>query len=63
MSGMGATCIATVTAFLVANAQSLGLEPFAAWLWVLPGLLGTAGMRLWARRWREPRSPIEPALR
>jgi hypothetical protein len=61
MGGMGATCIATVTAVLVVNARNLGLEPFGVWLWVLPTLLGTVGIQLWARRWREPRSQVAPA--
>ena len=49
MSGMGGSCIATVTAFLVVNAHRFGLGPFDLILWITPGLVGAMGLSLWRR--------------
>jgi len=52
MSGMGGSCITTVTAFLVVNAQRMGFGTFDVLVWVAPGVLGSIGLGLWLRRWR-----------
>ena len=52
MSGMGTSCIATVTAFLVVNAENLGLQAHTFWVWVLPGLLGGTALSLASKRWQ-----------
>lgn len=50
MSGMGTSCIATVTAFLVVNVDNLGLRAYSFWVWVLPGLLGGIALSLASKR-------------
>jgi uncharacterized membrane protein len=51
MNGMGTSCITTVTAFVVVNAQRFGMRTFDLPLWVVPiALLGT-GLALWQRRY------------
>jgi hypothetical protein len=52
MGGMGASCIATVTAFLVVNAGRFGLERWAFFVWVMPGVLGGVGLALWQRAYQ-----------
>jgi hypothetical protein len=52
MSGMGTSCIATLTAFLVVNIDNLGLRAYSFWVWVLPGLLGGAALSLASKRWQ-----------
>lgn len=52
MSGMGTSCIATVTAFLVVNAENLGLRAHWFWVWVLPGLIGGTALSLASKRWQ-----------
>jgi hypothetical protein len=52
IAGMGATCIATVTAFLVVNISNLGLDSFATLVWIAPGLLGGAAVRMATGRWQ-----------
>ena len=56
MSGMGTSCIATVTAFLVVNAQNLGLAAHSLWLWGMPGLLGGIALGFASKRWQ--RAPM-----
>jgi hypothetical protein len=50
MTGMGTSCIATVTAFLVVNIQNLGLQAYSFWVWVLPGLLGGTALSFASKR-------------
>jgi hypothetical protein len=50
MSGMGTSCIATVTAFLVVNIENLGLRAYSFWVWVLPGLLGGVALSFASKR-------------
>jgi len=65
MTGMGTSCIATVTAFLVVNIENLGLRAYSFWVWVLPGLLGGVALSFASKRWQralvaaqpEPRAP------
>lgn len=52
MSGMGTSGIATVTAFLVVNAENLGLQAYSFWVWVLPGLLGGTALSFASKRWQ-----------
>jgi hypothetical protein len=49
MAGMGGSCIATVTAFLVVNAHRFGLGSADLVVWIAPGLLGGLGLRAWRR--------------
>jgi uncharacterized membrane protein len=49
MSGMGTSCITTVTAFVVVNAQHLGLRTFDLRLWVGPIAVLAVGLTIWRR--------------
>jgi hypothetical protein len=49
MTGMGTSCITTVTAFLVVNAHSFGLGTFDLAVWLAPGTIGGVGLTLWKR--------------
>jgi hypothetical protein len=49
MTGMGTSCITTVTAFLVVNAHRFGLGTFDLVVWVTPGVVGGVGLTLWKR--------------
>jgi uncharacterized membrane protein len=53
IGGMGGSCIATVTAFLVVNANRFGLGTFNLVVWVAPGVLGGVGIALWQRAYRK----------
>jgi hypothetical protein len=52
MSNMLVACIATVTAFLVVNVPRLGLQRYALWFWISPGVLGGFGIGVWVRYYR-----------
>ncbi len=54
MSGMGGSCITTITAFLVVNAHRFGLGIFDLVVWIAPGLAGGVGLAMW-RRYYEKR--------
>lgn len=57
MSAMGTSCITTVTAFAVVNAQRLGMRTFDLALWAAPiALLGT-GLGLWRRSYAKRFAP------
>jgi uncharacterized membrane protein len=49
MSAMGTSCITTVTAFVVVNAQRLGTRTFNLTLWAAPIALLGIGLGLWRR--------------
>lgn len=49
MSAMGTSCITTVTAFVVVNAQRLGMRTFDLTLWIAPIALLGIGLGLWRR--------------
>lgn len=49
MSAMGTSCITTVTAFAVVNAQRLGMSTFDLTLWGAPISLLGIGLGLWRR--------------
>jgi hypothetical protein len=51
MSGMGTSCITTVTAFAVVNAQRLGMRTFDVGLWAVPIAVGGIGVTLWQRHY------------
>lgn len=50
MTGMGTSCITTVTAFLVLNAPRFGLGTFNLVVWVTPAVVGGVGLAVWRRR-------------
>ena len=52
MSGMGASCITTLTAFVVINAGRLGLGTWSLAAWITPGLVGGVGLAVWKRYYR-----------
>ena len=49
MTGMGTSCITTVTAFAVVNAQRLGMRTFDLPLWAAPIAVLGVGLTLWRR--------------
>ena len=57
MSGMGTSCITTVTAFLVVNAHRFGLGTFDLVVWIAPGLLGGIGLAVWQRYYERRFTP------
>jgi uncharacterized membrane protein len=63
MSGMGTSCIATLTAFLVVNIENLGLRAYSFWVWVLPGLIGGLALSFASRRWQRVLVAAHPASR
>ncbi len=56
MTGMGVSCITTLTAFSVLNAHRLGLATFNIALWTAPAGLGALGLALWQRSYKLARS-------
>jgi hypothetical protein len=66
MSGMGASCVTTVTAFLVVNAHRFGFGPYDLVVWLAPGVLGSVGLNVWKRyyerRFAGRPSPGTPAI-
>ncbi len=49
MSGMGTSCITTVTAFVVVNARSFGMRTFDLALWASPIAVLAVGLTIWRR--------------
>jgi hypothetical protein len=49
MVAMGTSCITTVTAFVVVNAQRLGMRTFDLPLWIVPITVLGVGLTLWRR--------------
>ncbi len=65
MSGMGTSCITTVTAFLVVNAHVFGLGTFDLIVWVTPATLGAVGLsamwkKVYERRFERGRGRLMP---
>jgi uncharacterized membrane protein len=62
MTGMGTSCITTVTAFAVVNAPRLGMRTFDLPLWAAPIAVLGIGLTLWrrsyAKRLAEPPASI-----
>lgn len=52
ISAMGASCIATITAFLVVNARHFGLGSFSLVVWTAPGVIGAVAIAWAQRSWR-----------
>jgi len=61
MTGMGTSCITTVTAFVVVNAHRFGLGTFSPLVWLTPTAVGATGLLLWRRRLSPP-SPMAPRV-
>lgn len=57
MSAMLGSCIATVTAFLVVNAQALGAETFATAVWLAPTAVGVPTTAIWTAYYRRRFGP------
>ena len=49
MSGMGTSCITTVTAFVVVNARTFGMRTFDLALWAGPIAVLAVGLTIWRR--------------
>ena len=49
MTGMGTSCITTVTAFIVVNARRFGMRTFDLSLWAGPIAVLAVGLTLWRR--------------
>jgi uncharacterized membrane protein len=49
MSGMGTSCITTVTAFVVVNARSFGMRTFDLAVWAGPIAVLAVGLTIWRR--------------
>ena len=49
LTGMGTSCITTVTAFIVVNARRLGMRTFDLPLWAGPIVVLAVGLTLWRR--------------
>jgi uncharacterized membrane protein len=49
MGGMGASCIATVTAFVVVNANLFGLGTYNVFVWMVPAVGGAVGLTVWIK--------------
>jgi uncharacterized membrane protein len=49
MTGMGTSCITTVTAFVVVNARRFGMRTFDLRLWAAPIAILAIGLTLWRR--------------
>jgi len=49
MTGMGTSCITTVTAFVVVNARRFGMRTFDLRLWAVPIAVLAIGLTLWRR--------------
>ena len=49
MTGMGTSCITTVTAFIVVNARRVGMRTFDLPLWAGPIVVLAVGLTLWRR--------------
>jgi uncharacterized membrane protein len=61
MTGMGTSCITTVTAFVVVNAHNFGLGTFNLLVWIAPGLIGGVALTLWKRHYERRFSPMPRA--
>jgi len=62
IGGMGVSCITTLTAFLVTNAQHVfGLRAFNIVVWVTPTVLGAFAIARAQRAWRARLSAPTPA--
>jgi hypothetical protein len=60
MTGMGTSCITTITAFFVVNARRIGFETFNPVVWITPTVIGAVGLSLWRRSLRAAASQSHP---
>jgi uncharacterized membrane protein len=49
MTGMGTSCITTITAFIVVNARRFGMRTFDLTVWAAPIVVLAIGLTLWRR--------------
>jgi uncharacterized membrane protein len=63
MSGMGTSCITTVTAFVVVNAQRLGMRTFDLRLWAGPIAVLAVGLTIWRRHYAKRFARGDAAVR
>jgi uncharacterized membrane protein len=61
MNGMGTSCIATVTAFVVVNAHRLGMRTFDLRLWVTPIAVLAVGLTFWSRYYAKRFAGLKPS--
>jgi uncharacterized membrane protein len=61
MSSMLGACIAATTAFLVVNANNLGLQTFSFVVWLTPSVIGVPTIALWTRYYRRKFTPAARA--
>ena len=59
MSSMLGACIAATTAFLVVNANNLGLQTFSLVVWLAPTIVGVPTIAIWTRYYRKKFAPAE----
>jgi len=57
MSSMLAACIAATTAFLVVNANNLGMATFSLVVWLTPSIIGVPAIAIWTRYYRRKFAP------
>jgi hypothetical protein len=57
MSSMLGACIAATTAFLVVNANNLGLQTFSLVVWLAPTIVGVPTIAIWTRYYRRRFAP------
>jgi hypothetical protein len=57
MSSMLGACIAATTAFLVVNANNLGLQTFSLVVWLAPTIIGVPTIAMWTRYYRRKFAP------
>jgi uncharacterized membrane protein len=57
MASMLGTCIAATTAFLVVNANNLGLQTFSLVVWLAPTIIGVPTIAIWTRYYRRKFAP------
>lgn len=57
MSSMLGACIAATTAFLVVNANNLGLPTFSLLVWLTPSVIGVPTIAIWTRYYRRKFAP------
>jgi uncharacterized membrane protein len=57
MSSMLGACIAATTAFLVVNANNLGMGAFSLAVWLTPSIIGVPVIAIWTRYYRRKFAP------
>jgi hypothetical protein len=57
MGSMLGSCIAGTTAFLVVNANRLGVDTFSLLVWLAPTVIGVPTIAIWTRHYRKKFAP------